>query len=142
MSALSLRRKARQLLVQALYQWQMSDTPSNEIIAQFLVDNSPTKFDVNYFQEVLCGVINEKIQLDEHLKPFTRRELKDLDPVELAILRLATYELLFKLDIPYRVVINEAVEQAKRYGATDGHKYVNGVIDKLAQKIREIECKK
>jgi N utilization substance protein B len=139
MSIRNQRHKSRQLLVQALYQWQIAQAPINEIIAEFLADNDEKKFDTDYFQEVLHGVNENVAELDECLNPFTKRPLKDLDPVELAILRLATFELVYKLEIPYRVVINEAIELAKRYGATDGHKFVNGVLDKTAQKIREVE---
>lgn len=139
MSSLKLRKKARRFLVQAIYQWQLSGAPVDDIAAQFLADNDPEKFDLPYFQELLFGIINHVQKLDDALVPFIHRELKTLDPVELAILRVAIYELMFKLDIPYRVVINEAVEQAKRFGATDGHKFVNGVLDKVAQNIRKTE---
>ena len=135
-----LRRKARNYAVQALYQWQMLQAPVNEIIAEFLADHSPKKFDVTYFQEILEGAITHLAAVDEILQPHTKRALNDLDPTELAILRLATFELLFKIDVPYRVIINEAVELAKRFGATDGHKFVNGVLDKLAQQAREVEA--
>jgi N utilization substance protein B len=141
MSSISQRRKAREFLVQALYQWKMSDAPSADIIAEFLVEHPAKKFDVQYFQEVLCGVINHRKDLDDHIALHTNRAINELDPIELSILRLATFELIFKLEIPYRVVINEAVDQAKRFGATDGYKFVNGVVDKLAQQIRSIECR-
>jgi N utilization substance protein B len=136
-----LRRKARQYAVQGLYQWQMTEAPIEEIIAEFIADNSPKKFDVTYFQEILYGVIIQLARVDESLQPHAKdRTLKSLDPIELAILRLATFELLFKLDVPYRVIINEAVELAKRFGATDGHKFVNGVLDHLAQDLRSVEA--
>jgi N utilization substance protein B len=142
MSIRNQRHKARQLLVQALYQWQVAQAPIDEIITEFLIDNDDKKFDTEYFQEAMRGVSVNVHELDECLTPFTKRPLKDMDPVELAILRLAAFELIYKLEIPYRVVINEAIEQAKRYGATDGHKFVNGVLDKAAQQIRAVEFKK
>ncbi len=141
MSTLKLRRKARQFLVQAIYQWQVSHATYVDIAAQFLADNDNAKFDVEYFEEILEGVMAKVAELDAALKPVIHRDLKTLDPVELAILRLAVYELTFRLDIPYRVVINEAIDQAKRFGATDGHKFVNGVLDKVAQSIRKTEIK-
>ena len=136
-----LRRKARQYAVQGLYQWQMTEAPINEIIDEFMADNSPKKFDVTYFQEILHGVITQLDSVDKTLEPHAKeRTLKSLDPIELAILRLATFELLFKLDVPYRVIINEAVELAKRFGATDGYKFVNGVLNHLAQQTRAVEA--
>ncbi|MFI4955275.1 MAG: transcription antitermination factor NusB [Gammaproteobacteria bacterium] len=139
MSKIKLRRKAREYLVKAIYQWQMTDDPSNEIIAQFLIDYKPEKYDTEFFQEVLRGVIEHRAELDSQLVPYMNRTVAEMDPVELAILRLAVFELIYKIDVPYRVVINEAVEQCKRYGATDGHKFVNGVLDKVAQQVRQVE---
>jgi len=141
MNARNKRHKARQLLVQALYQWEVAQAPIAEILAEFLTDNDAKKFDAEYFQEALLGINENIVELDECFNPFTKRPIKELDPVELSILRLATFELVYKLEVPYRVVINEAIELAKRYGATEGHKFVNGVLDKTAQKIREVEFK-
>lgn len=140
MTTIKLRRKAREYLVKAIYQWQITTDPAHEIIAQFLVDYKPEKYDTEFFQEVLRGVIQHHPGLDEYLAPHMKRTIVEMDPVELAILRLATYELVYKLDVPYRVVINEAVEQCKRYGATEGHKFVNGVLDKVAQHVRQAEA--
>lgn len=134
-----LRRKSREYLVQALYQWQIANAPTQDILAEFMVDHSPKKFDVAYFQELFQGIIQSLATLDENLIKHIDRRIEEVDPVELSILRLATYELLFRIDIPYRVVINEAIEQTKRFGATDAHKFVNGVLDKLAQEIRSDE---
>ena len=141
MSTIKFRRKAREYLVKAIYQWQIADDPVNDIIAQFLVDYRPEKYDTEFFQEVLRGVITHYAELDNYLVPQMNRAIAELDPVELAILRLAVFELVYKIEVPYRVVINEAVEQCKRYGATDGHKFVNGVLDKVAQQVRELEVK-
>lgn len=133
------RSKSREFAVQAIYQWQLSDNSPADIIAQFSVEKSPKSYESDYFQELLRGVVAQVDQLDEQLSGFIDRDIEKVDPVERAILRLAAYELTAHLEIPYRVVINEAVELAKRYGAEQGHRYVNGVIDKLAQKTRAIE---
>ena len=121
------RRKARSLAMQALYQWHMAGQAINEIEAQFRVDNDFAGVDGAYFRELLL--------------PCLDRPLEELDPVELAILRLSAFELHSRVDVPYRVVINEGIELAKVYGATDGHKFVNGVLDKLAPRLREAEVR-
>lgn len=135
------RREARQLATQALYQWHMAGHSLNEIEAQFRVDNDFTGVDAPYFSELLRGVPTSKDEIDAALKPCLDLTIEELDPVELAILRLSTYELLKRVDVPYRVVINEGIELAKVYGSTDGHKFVNGVLDKLAPRLREAEVK-
>lgn len=137
----SARRKARRFAVQALYQWQVSGSGLNDIEAEFLVDNDMSKVDLEYFQDIFHGVPKEKSKLDEKIQPFLDRRINELTPVELAILRLGAYEMCHRIDVPYKVVINEAVELAKIFGATDGHKYVNGVLDKLAQRERMVEIK-
>ena len=133
------RRQARSLAMQALYQWHMAGQSINEIEAQFRVDNDFSHVDGAYFREILHGVPAQKSDIDELLIPHLDRPLADLDPVELAILRLSSFELRNRLDVPYRVVINEGIELAKVYGATDGHKFVNGVLDKLAPSLRAAE---
>ncbi|MFJ3484529.1 transcription antitermination factor NusB [Pseudomonas sp. NPDC090202] len=135
------RRAARKLATQALYQWHMAGHSLNEIEAQFRVDNDFTDVDGVYFRELLHGVATSKTEIDVALKPCLDLTLEELDPVELSILRLSTYELLKRVDVPYRVVINEGIELAKVYGSTDGHKFVNGVLDKLAPRLREAEVK-
>jgi N utilization substance protein B len=135
------RRQSRSLAMQALYQWHMAGQALNEIEAQFRVDNDFSVVDPVYFSEILHGVPAQKTELDELLKPCLDRPLEELDPVELAILRLSCYELRNRLDVPYRVVINEGIELAKVFGATDGHKFVNGVLDKLAPRLREAEVR-
>ena len=132
----SLRHKARYFAVQAVYQWQFDTALVEEINARFNVNNNPKKVDIEYFSELLSGVVKHLLVIDEHIKPFLDRDIKDLDPVELAILRIATYELLFRLDVPYKVVINEALELAKVFGSKEGFKYVNGVLDHVAKKNR------
>ena len=138
---IAMRRKARSLAVQALYSWQLAGQPLNEIEAQFRVDNDFSDVDGAYFQELLHGVPRLKAELDEAFGPCLDRPLDEVDPVELAILRLSAYELRNRVDVPYRVVINEGIELAKVFGATDGHKFVNGVLDKLAPRLRADEVR-
>lgn len=135
------RRDARQLATQALYQWHMAKASLNEIEAQFRVDNDFTDVDGAYFREILHGVPASLAEIDAVLAPCMDITIDELDPVELAVLRLSTWELLKRVDVPYRVVINEGIELAKVYGSTDGHKFVNGVLDKLAPRLREAEVK-
>jgi len=135
-----LRHKARHYAVQAIYQWQFGINPIEEIQAHFDTKNNPKKVDVEYFSELLKGVVKNQMAIDEHIKNFLDRDISDIDNVELAVLRIATYELLFRLEIPYKVIINEALELAKVFGSKEGFKYVNGVLDKITKKIR-IETK-
>ncbi|MBO3275256.1 transcription antitermination factor NusB [Pseudomonas schmalbachii] len=138
---IAMRRKARSLAVQALYSWQMAGQPLNEIEAQFRTDNDFSEVDGAYFHEILHGVPRLKSELDQEFTPCLDRPLEEIDPVELAILRLSTYELRNRADVPYKVVINEGIELAKIFGATDGHKFVNGVLDKLAPRLRAAELR-
>ena len=135
---LAQRRKARTLIVQALYQWYLSKSDPLEIEAQFHEQNGG-KIDWEYFSEVFLEIPKQQEALDKHISPLLDRELNSLDPVERALLYLGTFELANRIDIPYRVVINECVELAKTFGATDGHKYINGVLDKLAKNLRSVE---
>lgn len=128
------RHRARELIVQALYQWQMTQHAAIEIELQFR-DEGLANADQNYFSTILHGVIKKYPEIDEKLLQSIDREINELNPVELAILRLATYELLYQPDVPYKVVINEACELAKKFGSVDGYKYVNGVLDHLANKM-------
>lgn len=127
------------MAVQALYSWQIADQPVSDIEAQFRTDNDFAKVDGAYFHELLTGVPRNLTELDEHLGLVLDRPFKDVDPIELAILRIGVYELTRRIDVPYRVVINEGIEMAKTFGATDGHKYVNGILDKLAPRLRSAE---
>lgn len=138
---ISHRKKARNLLLQALYQWQMAGGLAPDIEAQFRADNEG-KIDWDFFHQALRHVINEYQNLDEKFADKLDRKLTQLDPIELAILRLGTFEFLERIDVPYKVVINEYIELAKKYGATDSHKYINGVLDKLAGELRKAECGK
>ena len=135
------RRQARTLAMQALYSWHMAGQQLNEIEAQFRVDNDFTTVDGAYFHEILHGVPRQKSEIDGAFEPLLDRPIAEIDPVELSILRLSTYELKNRLDVPYRVVINEGIELAKVFGATDGHKFVNGVLDKLAPRLRADEVR-
>lgn len=135
---ISHRKKARSLLVQALYQWQISQYPAHEIEAQYRADNTG-KLDWDYFHELFVGITSSTEALDASFTPSLDRDISQLNPIELSILRLGAYELSQRIDVPYRVVINEAIELAKKYGATDSHKYVNGILDKLAKESRRVE---
>jgi len=136
-----MRHSARSFALQALYQWSMAGQSVNEIEAQFRVDNDMSNTDVQLFAELLRGVVSGSKDLDEAYRPFLDRPLTDLDPVELSVLRIGAYELIHRLQVPYRVAINESVELAKVFGATESHKYVNGILDKLAQRVRAAEVR-
>ncbi len=136
------RSKARRTAVQALYQSQMTGDDMEIIVAQFMEERDMAKTDVEYFGELLRGVAAHQVELDEKLAPLVSRPLKEIDPVELAIVRLGAYELMHRLDVPYKVVINEALEATKMFGAEQGHRFVNGVLDKLSQQVREVEVQR
>lgn len=133
------RSKARQYVVQALYQWQLTGQDIADIDSQFVTEQDVKTFDVPYFRELLHGVPAHLGALDEHLGPLLDRAISSVDPVERAILRLGAYELIRHPEVPYRVAINEAVELAKKFGAEQGHKYVNGVLDRVAKAVRRPE---
>jgi N utilization substance protein B len=133
------RSIARKLAMQALYQWQMTAHEANDITRQFVESEEFAGADQEYFEELLRGCIKQREQIDAAIKPFIDRPLEQLDPVETAILMMGFFELRSRTDVPYRVVINEAVDLAKRFGATDAHKYVNAVLDRAAKNIRAEE---
>ena len=136
----AIRRQARHYAVQALYQWQMSGNPLNVIEAQFRTDFDFSATDGEYFHEILHEVPARLEEIDNLLAPcMVDRAVSEVGPVELAVLRMAGYELIARVDVPYKVVINEAVALAKKFGATDSHKFVNGVLDRAAQQTRQIE---
>ncbi len=135
------RRRARVMALQALYQRQFSDSPISQIEAEFMTDNDMNKVDGAYFRELLRGVDRNKAALDRHFESMLDRPVSELDAIELAILRLSAFELEHRIDVPYRVVLNEGVELAKRFGGTDGHKYVNGILDKLCRRLRSAETR-
>jgi len=133
------KRKARRFAVQGIYEWQMSHNPVHEIEARTRADNAMHKVDLGYYHELLTQVVANSASLDELLIPVLDRELTALDGVELATLRLGAYELQEHLEIPYRVVLDEAIELAKHFGGADSHKYINGVLDRLATTLRAAE---
>jgi len=139
MSKPSERRAARKYAVQAIYSWQLNHQLPQEIELNFATEHDFKQCDSAYFQQLLRGVIDDLDALNDLLKPLMHLPLEEVDPVELAILRMAAFELKTRIDVPYKVVINEALEQAKVFGATDGHKFVNGVLDKLARQLRSVE---
>lgn len=135
------RRKSRRALVQAVYQWQLSADSYSHILADFQSGEALRKADETFFSEVLQYVIGHAEELDDHFKSLLDRPLTQLDHVERAILRLATMEFSCRIDVPYKVVIDEYVELAKTFGAQDSHKYINGVLDKLALALRVLETR-
>lgn len=132
----SARRKAREFAVQAIYSWQLSKNDLSEIETNFLIDNQKRRFDVSYFQLLLRGVGEHLESLDAAISPHVDRPLDEIDQVEKAILRMAVFELSEVDDVPYKVIINEAIELAKSFAADDSHKFVNGVLDKAVKLIR------
>ncbi len=132
----SPRRKARELAVQAVYSWQISQNSVTDVEVGFISDNSKRRFDIEYFQQLLRGVTANVTEIDLAITPHVDRPLEDIDQVEKAILRVAIYELSDCQDVPYRVVINEAIELAKIFAADDSHKFINGVLDKAVKLIR------
>jgi N utilization substance protein B len=136
---LAARSRARRRALQALYAWQMSGSSMKSVIDQFRHEQDMEVADLEYFEDLLRGVEQHVAELDEALKPYIDREVEQIDPIERAALRLAAYELKHRPDVPYRVIINEAIEVTKRFGADHGHSYVNGVLDKLAAQVRGAE---
>ena len=134
------RSRSRSLAIQAIYQWQMAGQDVGAIIQHFMLEQDTKKFDSDYFGELVRGVPTRLDELDKALAGCIDRDLNSVDPVERAILRLGAYELIEHPEIPYRVVINEAVELAKTFGAEKGHRYVNGVLDKAARALRPLEA--
>jgi N utilization substance protein B len=130
------RRRARRAALQGLYQWQATGQPAEEIIAQFDDEKASGNLDRDYFCRIVQGVINNVDSLDAVLAPYLFRPLRQVDPVERAVLRLAAFELCYCDDVPWRVIIDESVELARTFGAEQGHRFVNGVLDKLAPSIR------
>ena len=133
------RRKARHYGLQALYQWTLSGASPSDIEAEFRVDNDFQHTDGEYFNALLCGVIADVEALELVFEPALDRGLDDLDPIERNLLRLGTFELRDRIDVPYKVVISEAVALAKKFGATDSHRYINGVLDKISRELRTVE---
>jgi transcription antitermination protein NusB len=136
---LAARSRARRRALQALYAWQIGGSRMNAVIDQFRHEQDMEVADLEYFEDLLNGVERNVAAIDEAIKPYVDRDVEQIDPIERAALRLATYELKYRPDVPYRVIINEAIEVTKRFGADHGHSYVNGVLDKLASTLRATE---
>ena len=138
------KSQARRYAVQAIYQWQMTGqdlADIRDVHDQFLAEQNNGGFDIRYFDTLLRGVSGNLETLDQQLKPCLDRSIESVDPVERAILRLGAFELIHRKEVPYRVIINESVELAKGFGAEQGHRYVNGVLDKLAKQSRSAEMR-
>ncbi|CAI0725843.1 MULTISPECIES: transcription antitermination factor NusB [Serratia] len=131
------RRRARECAVQALYSWQLSKNDIADVEHQFLSEQDVKDVDIAYFRELLSGVAVNAGLLDSLMAPVLSRQLEELGQVERAVLRIALFELKMREDVPYKVAINEAIELAKTFGAEDSHKFVNGVLDKVAPSIRK-----
>lgn len=136
---LAARSRARRRALQAVYAWQLSGNRIDGVIDQFRHEQDMQIADLDYFEDLVRGVEREHAELDAGFTPFLDREVDRVDPIERAVLRIAAYELRHRLDVPYRVVINEAVETTKRFGSEHGHTYVNGVLDRLAGAWRGAE---
>ena len=134
-----LRSRARRRALQAIYAWQISGGNAESLLAQFAHEQAREIADLTYFESLLRGVLDNRRDLDEALAPFVDRGVEEVDAIERAVLRVAAYELRFRQDVPYRVVINEAIETAKRFGSEHGHTYVNGVLDRAALEWRKTE---
>ncbi len=135
------RHKARQAAVQALYQWQLTEQEPGEIEGHFILEHEVAEMDLEYFRNIVREVPMRLHELDDHITPHIKREIEEIDPVERAILRIGVYELEFHHEVPYKVIINEAVELAKTFGAEDGYKFINAVLDKVAGELRNDEIK-
>ncbi len=133
------RSNARKKAMQALYQWHMSGNDIAEIESQFHQEQNMEKVDTEYFHVLLHGVPAEVTELDKLINRYSDRKNDELDPVEQSILRLSSYELKNRIDVPYRVVISEAVMLAKTFGSDKSHAFVNSILDKLAKELRKVE---
>lgn len=134
-----LRTRARRRALQAVYAWQISGASARDIVTQFAHEQAREIADLAYFEDLVHGVETHLDSLDAALAPHLDRGIDDVDPIERAALRIAAYEFARRQDVPYRVVINEALESVKRFGSEHGHTYVNGVLDKLAAQWRAPE---
>lgn len=128
----SPRRRARECAVQAIYSWYISQNNVEQVELAFVTDQDMNGVDLPYFRKLLRGVVDNVESVDNALRPYFDRAEHEVDPIERSILRLSAYELLYEADVPYKVVINEGIEVAKVFGSDDSHKYINGILDKLA----------
>jgi len=135
----SARSRARQLAVQGLYEWHLSGNAIEDIAKQCLEAKRGKNIDETYFEEIIFKVASTVEVLNKTFEPFLSRDISEIDPVERAILQLGAYELTQKIEIPYKVIINEAIELSKTFGAEQSHKFVNGILDKIAAQHRAVE---
>lgn len=133
------RRRSRHYAMQAIYGWQMAGGDSASIEASFRAEYDMSTTDIDFFRDIIVAVMTQSPQFDKHLAPVLDRSLEAVNGVELALLRCAVFELAERVDVPYKVVINEYVALAKKFGATDSFKYINGVLDKVASVLRTVE---
>lgn len=134
-----LRTRARRRALQAVYAWQLSGATARDIVTQFAHEQAREIADLAYFEDLVHGVDTHRDALDAALAPYLDRTMEEVDPIERAALRIAAYEFMHRQDVPYRVVINEALESVKRFGSEHGHTYVNGVLDHAAAALRSVE---
>ena len=134
------RSRSRRRALQAVYAWQLSHANERDLIAQFAHEQSHEVADLEYFEDLVRGVLRHRATLDAALADYVDRGMEEVDPIERAALRIAAYELVHRPDVPYRVVINEAIDSTKRFGSEHGHTYVNGVLDKAAAALRSLEA--
>jgi len=134
------RSRSRRRALQAIYAWQINGASERDLIAQFAHEQAHEAADLEYFEDLVRGVLRHRGELDPALAAHLDRTVDEVDAIERAALRIAVYELLHRPDVPYRVVINEAIDSTKRFGSEHGHTYVNGVLDKAAVAMRGIEA--
>ena len=134
------RSRSRRRALQAVYAWQLSHANERDLIAQFAHEQAHEVADLEYFEDLVRGVLRHRATLDAALVDYVDRGMEEVDPIERAALRIAAYELVHRPDVPYRVVINEAIDSTKRFGSEHGHTYVNGVLDKAAAALRSLEA--
>ncbi len=133
------RSVARKLAMQALYRWQLNESPWQDLVSEFQSDEDMVRADADYFRELVQGIGTRRVALDDALENYADRKVGELDPVEHGILWIGLFELEERPDVPWRVVVNEAVTLTRKYGATDAHKYINAVLDKAARTLRPHE---
>lgn len=138
-SSIRGRVRARRCAVQALYQWQLSGQDPKDILLEFVADRELIKVDMDYFRQLTTEIPAHIDELKQHLSRVMSRSVDELDSVEFAVLMIGSYELAYCPEIPWRVVVNEAVELSKMFGASDSHKFINGSLDKLAHELRKVE---
>lgn len=136
------RSKARRFALQGLYQMELSECSATDVEKQYTEDHDMKRVDTDYLHDLLLGIVKHRDEIDELIAAKIDRQFDDLDPIETAILRIGGFELLHRVDVPYKVVINESVELARRFGASESHKYVNSILDQIAHDHRVFEIRK